>query len=175
MRLRSASAPKALERLSDRKVEIDRLAVDLDPARLEPRHVENVGDHAKQERAALVDVAAIAVVFLVAERAEGAGEHQLREADDGVERRPELVRDVGEELRLDAVGVLRLLLLHRVFLGELDQLLRLLLQLLARAAEIGDGLGQRALVLQQLAFLLLERGDVGADRDEAAVVRCAAR
>ena len=78
--------------------------------------------------------------------------------------------DIGEELRLDAVGVLRLVLLHRVFLGELDELLRLLLKLLARAAEIGDGLAQRALVLEERRFLLLQRGDVGADGDEAAVV-----
>ena len=32
-------------------VEVERLAVDLDAARFEPRHVEDVGDHAKQERA----------------------------------------------------------------------------------------------------------------------------
>ena len=67
------------------------------------------------------------------------GLHDLREADDGVERRAELVADIGEELRLGAVGVLGPVLLLGIFLGELDHLLRLLLELLARLAEVGDG------------------------------------
>ena len=71
---------------------------------------------------------------------------------------------------LVAVGLLGAVLLLGVFLGELDHLLRLLLELLARLAEVGDGRHQPALALDQLALVALQLGDVGADRDEAAVL-----
>ena len=71
---------------------------------------------------------------------------------------------------LVAVGLLGAVLLLGVFLGELDHLLRLLLELLARLAEVGDGRHQPALAVDQLALVALELRDVGADRDEAAVL-----
>ena len=118
---------------------------------LDPRHVEDVVDDAEQVGAALVDVLAVFVVFRRAERAEHARLHDLREADDGVERRAQLVADIGEELGLGPVGVLGAVLLLGIFLGELDHLLRLQLELLARLAEVGDGRHQPPLAVDQLA------------------------
>ena len=82
----------------------------------------------------------------------------------------QLVADVGEELRLGLVGLLGAILLLGVFLGELDHLLRLQLELLARLAEVGDGRHQAALAVDELALVALQLRDVGADRDEAAVL-----
>ena len=71
---------------------------------------------------------------------------------------------------LVSVRLLGAILLLGVFLGELDHLLRLQLELLARLAEVGDGRHQAALAVDQLALVALQLGDVGADRDEAAVL-----
>ncbi len=68
----------------------------------------------------------------MAERAEQRLLHHLGEADHGVQRRAQLVADIGEELGLGAVGGLGPVLLQRVFLGEVDKLLLLLLELAAR-------------------------------------------
>ena len=65
------------------------------------------------------------VVLLGAERAEDAALHHLGEADDGVERRAQLVAHVGEEFGLGAVGALGLRLLVEIALGEIGELLRL--------------------------------------------------
>src|SRR5581483_6943320 len=51
-------------------------------------------------RAGLVDVAQIIAVTLIADRSEALVHHHLREADDGVERRADLVADLGEKLGL---------------------------------------------------------------------------
>ena len=76
---------------------------------------------------------------------------------------------VGEEFGLGAVGGLRLGLLFEIALGEPGHLLRLRLQRAARLVELRDRLQKQALRLLQLLLVLLDRGDVGADRDEAAV------
>ena len=88
--------------------------------------------------------------------AEHARLHDFREADDGVERRAQLVTDIGEELGLGAVGLLGAVLLLGVFLGELDHLLRLLLELLARLAQVRDGRHQPPLAVDQPALVALE-------------------
>ena len=75
--------------------------------------------------------------FSRAERAEHAALHHLGEADDGVERRAQLVAHVGQELGLGAVRALGLRLLLEVALGEVGELLRLRLQRLARLLEVG--------------------------------------
>ncbi len=139
-------------------------------AGLDARHVEDVVDDAEQVGAAGVDVLAVFQVFRRAQFAEHARLHDFREADDGVERRAQLVADIGQELGLGAVGLLGAVLLLGVFLGEVDHLLRLLFQLLARLAEVGDGRHQPALAFDQLAFMALELGDVGTHRHEAAVL-----
>ena len=161
------------DRFLDDAVEHEVLEVEHHASGLDPRHVENVVDDAEQVGAALVDVAAILLVLGRAELAEHARLHDLREADDGVERRAELVADIGQELRLGAVGVLGAVLLLGVFLGELDHLLRLKLELLARLAKVGDGRHQSPLAVDQLGLVALQLRDVGADRDEAAVLGAA--
>ena len=96
--------------------------------------------------------------------------HDLGEADDGIERGAQLVAHVGEELRLRLVGLLGAGLLLGIFLGEIGDLLGLALELLLRIAQIGDGGHQALLALHQLFFVQLDVGDVGADRNIAAVL-----
>ena len=108
-----------------------------------------------------------------AERAEHARLHDLGEADDGVERRAQLVAHIGEEFRLGLVGLLGAGLLLGVFLGEIGELLGLPLERLLRVAQVGDGRHQALLAFHQLFFVQLEGGDVGADRDVAAVLGAA--
>ena len=79
-----------------------------------------------------MNVAGIFLIFGVAERAEQTLLHHLGEADHGIERRAQLMADIGEELRLGAVGGLGAVLLQRIFLGKVDKLLLLLLELAAR-------------------------------------------
>ena len=79
-----------------------------------------------------VDVAGVFLILGMAERTEQRLLHHFGEADHGVERRAQLVADIGEELGLGAVGRLGPVLLQRIFLGEIDQLLLLLLELAAR-------------------------------------------
>ena len=138
---------------------------------LEAGHVQNVADHVQQVLAARQDVLAVVAVFLRSERTEGLTAHQLREADDRVERRAQLVAHVGEKIGLGAIGRFGLRLLLVVALGEIDQLLGLLLERPARLAQLRDGGEQQALGIHQLLFMLLERGDVGSDRHESAVAR----
>jgi hypothetical protein len=83
------------------------------------------------------------------------------------------VADVGEEFGLGPVGRFGAVFFVGVLLGELDHLLRLLFELLARLAEIGDGRHQPALAVDQPALVALQLGDVGADRNEAAVLGAA--
>ena len=109
-------------------------------------------------------------VFFRAERAEHAGFHDLRKADDGVERRAQLVAHVGEELRLGAAGFLGAVFFLAVFLREDRELQRLRLQRLLRRAQVGDGRHLASLAVHQLFFVQLDRGDVGADRHVAAVL-----
>ncbi len=136
---------------------------------LEPGHVQNVADHVQQVFAARQDVLAIVAVFFRSERAEGLVAHQLREADDRIERRAQLVAHVGEKIGLGAIGRFGLRLLLVVALGEIDQLLGLLLERASGLTQLGDGREQQALGVHQLLFMLLERGDVGSDRHEPAV------
>ena len=126
-------------------------------ARLEPRHVEHVADDVEQVLAAGEDVGAIVAVLFRAERTEGLAFHQLREADDRVERRAQLVAHVGEEFRLGAVGHLGLRLLLVVALGEIGELLRLRFQRSSRLLELGDRGEEQLLGSEQLLLVLLER------------------
>ncbi len=119
---------------------------------------------------AAVNVAAVFVIFVGAERAEHAGRHDLGKADDGVERRAQFVAHVGEELGLGLVGVLGAGLFLGVLLRQVRELLRLDLQLVLAAAQVVDGGEQPLLAFDQLGLVHLERRDVGADRDVAAVL-----
>src|SRR6202022_268700 len=140
---------------------------------LEAGHVEDVADDPEEILAARQNVPTIVAVLLRSERSEGLTPHQLRKSDNGVERRPEFMAHVGKELGLRTVGGFGLSLLLVVALGEIGQLLRLLLERLARLAQLRDGREQQPLGIDQLLLVLLERGDVRADRDIAAVAGAA--
>jgi hypothetical protein len=111
---------------------VDRVDVERHAAGLDLGHVEDVVDHFEQIAAAFANVARIFLIFGVTERAEQTLLHHLGEADHGIERCAQLMADIGEELRFGAVGGLCLILLHHVFLGKVDKLLLLLLELAAR-------------------------------------------
>ena len=106
------------------------------------------------------------LIFFGAERAEHAGFHDLGKADDGVERRAQFVAHIGEEFRLGLVGFLGAGFFGGVFLGQFGGAL-------LRGAQVGDGRHQPLFAVDQLFFVRLERGDVGADRDIAAVLGAA--
>ena len=89
----------------------------------------------EQVLAAVVDVAGVLGVFGGAERAEHLGCHDLGEADDGVERRAQLVAHVGEEFRLGLVGVLGAGFFLGVFFREIGEFVGLPLERLLRMAQ----------------------------------------
>ena len=154
----------------EERLELDLLGIEPDAAGLDLRHVEDVVDDLEQVLAALVDVAAIFAIAVGAERAEHARLHDLGEADDGVERRAQLVAHIGEEFRLGLVRLLGPGLLLGIFLGQVGELVGLALERLLRLAQVGDRRHQPLLAVHQLFFVRLECGDVGADRHVAAVL-----
>ena len=95
------------QRILDGRRQVERRALELHPAGLDLRQVEDVVDQREQVPAGRVDVLQV-VVLLVVEVAEQALEQHLGEADDRVERRAQLVRHVGEEFGLVLVGDLEL-------------------------------------------------------------------
>ena len=99
----------------EQRVEVEVLEIEADAAGFDLRHVEDVVDDLEQILPAAADVAAIFVIFLRAERAEHAGFHDFGEADDGVERRAQLVAHIGEEFRLRLVGLFGACLFGGVF------------------------------------------------------------
>ena len=78
-------------------------------ARLDLRQAENVVDELQEMDAGCVDVVRILGVFWVADGSEHAVFHYTGEADDGVQRRAQLVAHVGEELGHGAIGEVGLL------------------------------------------------------------------
>ena len=82
-----------------------RLDVHLHSPGLDLRHVEQFVDHLEQRAAAGKNVADVATALGI-DICVGLGDllEQFREADDRVQRRAELVADVGEELALETVG-----------------------------------------------------------------------
>ena len=67
--------------------------------------VENVVDDREQMIAAAGDVLDIGGIALIAQRPERLLVHDVREADDRVERRAQLVAHIGEEFALGMVGL----------------------------------------------------------------------
>ena len=100
MAARSATTPELLgDRLRD-LAEVDRLVLDPHPARVEPREVEQVGGELRQPLDLLAhrrqELAPRLLVELLVRQ-------QLEEAAEREERRPQLVRGVGDELAARAV------------------------------------------------------------------------
>ena len=123
-------------------------------AGLDLRQIEDVVDQRQQVTAALSDEFHIFAILGRLERTECAVEDQLREAVDGVQRRAQLVRHVGEELRLAEVGHVGGAARRLQLLGQQHQF-------------AGPGFEIELGVLQ-LGLALLLGGDVGADGDIAA-------
>ena len=82
----------------------DRLLVELVAAGLDAGKVENLVDQAEQVHSGVVDVAGILLVGRHVVRAENLALHDLGEAEDGIERRAQLVAHLGEKTRLRDVG-----------------------------------------------------------------------
>ena len=104
----------------------------------------------EQVLGAAVDVGGVLLVGRRAHRPVDGERHHVREADDGVERRAQLVAHVGEELGLGAAG-----LLGR-FLGRQDRALAL--------AEVGDVAGGAAIAEMGAAVGIEHRH--GADQED---------
>ncbi len=113
---------------------------------------------------------AIIGIFRRSQRAECLLLHHIGKADDVVERRAQLVAHIGEKFGFGPVRGLGLGLLLQIFLREIGELLRLQFQGLPRFAQIGDGRHEAAFGVHQLLLVAFERGDVGADRNIAAVL-----
>ena len=112
------------------------------------------------------DVVAVLLILVGAEHAEHAAAHDLGEADDGVQRRAQFVAHIGEEFGFRLVGFLGAILFLRVFFGEVGELS-------LRALQVDHVGAQAGVVFDQLLLVLLDAGDVGADRDVAAVLGAA--
>src|SRR5262249_25510297 len=110
------------ERVIEGHVEIERPELQLHPSRLDLGEVENVVDQGEQVAARGENAADVLGLFLV-QLTEHAVVQHLREADDRVEWRAELVRHVGEKFRLVLARRLQLtvyapkLVIHAVQIG----------------------------------------------------------
>ena len=91
----------------DRVAGVEILARQFEPRGLDLRHVEHVVDQFQQVRPALVDQVGVLGVA-VRHRPEQPLPHDVGEAHDGVQRRPQLVAHVGQEPRLPGVLLLGL-------------------------------------------------------------------
>ena len=95
------------QRVVDRTRQIEVRWLQLHVPRLDLREVEDVVDQGQEMPARLQDILQIFRLLVVDVAEHLLGEH-FREADDGVERRAELVAHAGEELGLVAAGRLEL-------------------------------------------------------------------
>ena len=95
------------DRVADHLGDVAHILAQLIGPGLDLGHVENVVDELEQMLAAVVDVAGIVAVARFVDGAQQLVLDDLGKADDGVQRRPQLVAHVGEEHRLGAVGVFR--------------------------------------------------------------------
>src|SRR3546814_4329772 len=82
----------------DEGAEVHLLLPELQLAGFDLREVEQIVDEAQQVLPGAVDVLRVLVVLRVIERPEGLRRHHLGKADDGVERRAQLVAHMGEEI-----------------------------------------------------------------------------
>ena len=108
--------------------------------------------------------------FSAAERAEHARLHDLGEADDGVERRAQLVAHIGEEFDLAWLASSARVFSSAYFSARSASSSACRSSVCCERAQVGDRRDQALLALHQLFFVQLDGGDVGADRDVAAVL-----
>ena len=95
-----------LDRGRDLLGRVEPLPLERQLARCDPRHVEQVGDQLGLDAGVALD--GVDASDQVGVAAGDALLEQLRPADDGVERRPQLVRQRRQEVVLDLVGALGL-------------------------------------------------------------------
>src|SRR3546814_2419340 len=88
--------------------DVDSLLVQLHAPRLDLREVEDVADDRQQMAGAAADVLCIFTVLRISERPEQSLLHDLGEADNGIQRRAQLMAHVREEGRLGVVRPLGL-------------------------------------------------------------------
>ena len=93
--------------LVDQRSELDRLRIELQLASLDLGEVEHLVDEAEQMGAGAMHALQRFGGFLSAE-AGRVGDHHLGQADDGVERRAQLVAHAGDELRFVLARLLEL-------------------------------------------------------------------
>ena len=116
-----------------------------------------------------MDVAGIFAVFRRTDRAEHLVGENFGEAQDGVERRAQLMAHVGEEFGLRLVGGLGPFLLRLIVGIGGRQLFLLPLQLLLRGGEVADRRHQAPLGFAQPLLMALHHRDVCSDRHHAAI------
>ena len=144
--------------------------IELDAAGLDLRHVENVVDDVEQVLSALADVAAVFVVF-VAPSGPNMPDSMISEkpmmALSGV-RSSWLMLARNSDFAWLASSAR---VFSSAYFSASSASWRLLdLQRVLRAAQVVDRRLQLPLAVEQPLLMPLERGDVGADRDEAAVL-----
>ena len=98
---------------------VEYILVERQLAGLDLRQIEDIVDDLKQVVPTIVNIARVFPVTLVFDRAEPFVPHDLGEPDDGVERRPQLVAHICQELALGTIGHLCR------FLGLAQRILRL--------------------------------------------------
>src|SRR3990170_3602862 len=99
--------PDERQRVVERGWQVEGLGLQLHPARLDLRQVENIVDQREEVLPGGQDVIEV-LLLLGVDLAEHPLQQHLGEADHGVERRAQLVGHVGKELRLVTVGDLEL-------------------------------------------------------------------
>ncbi len=156
-------------RLLDHVGDIDRLLLQLHAPGLDLGQVEHVVDKGQQVAGRLQDRVDVLRLLLV-EAAEGLRLQQLREADDGIQRRAQLVAHAGQEGGLGAVGLLGLRLRQRQVLRPL---VHLLLQVVAMAPQLGLGPAQVGQIVDDAGedrrTARADRTDRKLDRKRAAI------
>ena len=95
--------PHQQQRVIDRRREIERRDVEVHSSRFDLREIEDVVDQGQQVLAGRQDVVQV-LGLLLAHFTEHSLQQDIRESDDRVERRPQLVRHAGEKLRLVLAG-----------------------------------------------------------------------
>ena len=153
---RTAQVGQPLADVADREI----FAADFHLAALDLGQVEDVVDHRQQHPAGRLDVAGIAPMPLA--ELLGAGEH-LREADDRVERRAQLVAHGRQEVALQAVHLEE----GQVGLGQLVDLAVEVVVDLAQLLLHGDQVMKHAVEGMRELFELVAGLDLAADVEPA--------
>ena len=97
--------------LIDKPGQIHRLGIEFELAGFDLREVQYLVDEAKEVGPGGIHTAE-RFQRLFRAKARRVGDHHLGQADDGVERRAQLVAHIGEELRLVVASRLKLLILR---------------------------------------------------------------